>query len=171
MKYKIDQTVFFLHSGIVCRALHIWDNLVIIHYIMCLATLCSRPTSAAIHVALTMKSWTTTGYLCLKLRVTLQLVTLGTAWQKKVATTLISPNRNKRVWWHSFCTCSVAWSSHKEDRGHMEHCSTFLTHRIWLKSLALKYFYFLFSILTQTLEWIIQNILSSLICWTCECHT
>lgn len=70
--FKIDQTVFFLHSGIVCRALHIWDNLVIIHYIMYLATLCSLQTSAAIHVTLIIKYWTTTGNLCLKFRVTLK---------------------------------------------------------------------------------------------------
>lgn len=40
----------FLHSNIVCRALFIWDNLVIIHYIMCLANQCSLPTSGTVEI-------------------------------------------------------------------------------------------------------------------------
>lgn len=42
--------IFFLHSDIVCRALYIWDNLVIIHYIMCLSGQRCLLTSASVDI-------------------------------------------------------------------------------------------------------------------------
>lgn len=56
VRYSTERTfswiiwIFFLHSDIVCRALYIWDNLVIIHYIMCLSGQCCLRTSARVSI-------------------------------------------------------------------------------------------------------------------------
>lgn len=55
-RYNTERTfsgiiwIFFLHSDIVCGALYIWDNLVIIHYIMCLSGQCCLRTAARVSI-------------------------------------------------------------------------------------------------------------------------